>query len=78
VGLLDGGVGVEVVFWEHDRTNRVHACQRTTVRGPRAYRVLTEFLGFDWSNRILFGEEVRPSHGEIIKQVSELLDSRAP
>ena len=76
VALLDGGVGVEVVLWEHEYTNRVHARQRTTIRGPRAYRSLLEFLGFKWTNRKLPGEEVYSSHGEIVKLVNDLLVER--
>jgi hypothetical protein len=65
VSLLDGGVGVEVVMWEHEYTNRIHGRQRTTVRGPTAYRALLELLGFDWIDRRLVGEKIRPSHKEI-------------
>jgi len=73
VGLLDGGVGVEVVLSEHEYTNRVHARQRTTIRGPRAYRALLELLGFRWTNRKLPGETLFLSHGEIVELVNHLL-----
>ena len=73
--LLDGGVGASVVLWEHQYTNRVHIQHKTTIRGPRAYRVLLELLGFDWSNRKLYGEVTRPTHGEIVEQTNTLLAS---
>lgn len=73
VDVLDGGVGVKVVMWEHECTNQVDARQRTTIRGPKAYRALLELLGFDWINRRLPGEAVTPSHREIINIVNDLL-----
>ena len=73
VSFLDGGVGVEVVLSEHETTNRVHASQHTTIRGPRAYRTLLEFLGFDWIKRRLQWENATPSHEEIREQVGQLL-----
>ena len=71
--LLDGGVGVSIELKEHQSTNRVHAKHRTTICGPRAYRVLLELLGFDWINRKLYGETARAMHEEIIGQVKDLL-----
>ena len=73
VSILDGGVGVEVVLCEHEYTNRMEAHQRTTIRGPRAYRALLELLGFDWINRRLTGEPATPSHQEFIQLVNDLL-----
>ena len=73
ISLLDGGVGASVVVWQHQNTNRLHVQHRTTVRGPRAYRVLLELLGYDWINRKLCGERRRPTQEEIIEQVNELL-----
>ena len=73
VDVLDGGVGVKVVMWEHQYTNRVHARQRTTIRGSNAYRALLELLGFDWINRRLPGEVVTPSDDEIKNIVDDLL-----
>jgi hypothetical protein len=73
VALLDGGVGVEVAVWESQHTNKPKARQRTTIRGPRAYRALLELLGFDWINRRLAGEEMTPSHVEITTMVNDLL-----
>ena len=73
VALLDGGVGVKVVLCENEYTNRMEARQRTTIRGPRAYRALLELLGFDWINRKLTGEQVTPRHEEIIDLVNALL-----
>jgi hypothetical protein len=73
VALLDGGVGVEVELCEHEYTNRMQASQRTTIRGPRAYRALLELLGFDWINRKLTGESATPRHQEFIQLVNDLL-----
>ena len=73
VAFLGGGVGVEVVLCEDEYTNRVKALQRTTIRGPRAYRALLELLGFDWINRRLTGEPATPSHQEFIQLVNDLL-----
>ena len=78
VSLLDGGVGVEVLIWQHQTTNHLHTRQCTTARGPRAYRALLELLGFDWINRKLPGEEVTPTHKEIIALVNDLLLERIP
>ena len=72
VTLLDGGVGVEVVLWELQTTNRVKARQRTTIRGPKAYRVLLELLGFDRISRKLHGESVIPPHDEIMRLTNAL------
>lgn len=47
LGLLDGGVGVEVLVSEHEVTNRVSAYQRTSIRGAKAYCALVESLGFE-------------------------------
>jgi hypothetical protein len=76
VSLLDGGVGVDVHISEHEITNRLSGKQRTTIRGPRAFRVLLDFLGFDWSNRKLIGEAKTPTHSEITSQVDQLLSKR--
>jgi len=76
VSFLDGGVGIEVLLCEHERTNRVQGTQRTTIRGPKAYRALLELLGFDWINRKLEGEAVKPSHEEIKRLVDERLEKR--
>ena len=73
VSLLDGGVGVDVHLSEHEITNRVSGRQRTTIRGPKAYRALLEFLGFSWSNRKLFGELKAPNHGEVSSQVDKMI-----
>ena len=73
VSFLDGGVGVAVMLSEHETTNRVHASQRTTIRGPRAYRTLLELLGFDWIKRRLQCESATPCHEEIREQVAKLL-----
>lgn len=78
VGFLDGGVGVDVSVWEHEYTNRVKARQRTTVRGPTAYRALLELLGFDWINRRLPGEKATPRHDEIKTLVNDLLAKSIP
>jgi hypothetical protein len=78
VGLLDGGVGVEVQVGQDEETNRAEGWQRTTIRGPLAFRCLLEVLGFDWINRKLPGEEVRPSHKEISNLVDDILIRRAP
>jgi len=75
VSLLDGGVGVDVHIMEHETTNRVIGSQRTTVRGPRAFRVLLELLGFESSKRKIFGELTAPTHTEIASQVDQLLNS---
>jgi hypothetical protein len=73
VPLLDGGIGVEVVVWESESTNRVLARQRTTIRGPHAYRALAELLGFSWLNRRLPEEVAAPSHEEHIALMNTLL-----
>lgn len=75
VGLLDGGVGVELHVSEHERTNRVSGSQRTTIRGPMAYRVLLEFLGFDYSSRKLYCETKAPSRSEIQATIGKLLST---
>jgi hypothetical protein len=76
--LLDGGVGVTVNLWEHQTTNRVHASQRTTIRGPSAYRALLELLGFDWISRKLAGESQKPSHEDYLQIVNNLLTQQTP
>jgi hypothetical protein len=76
--LLDGGVGVTVNLWEHQNTNRVHASQRTTIRGAGAYRALLELLGFDWISRKLAGESLRPSHEDYIQLVNNLVKEQTP
>jgi hypothetical protein len=75
IKLLDGGVGVDVLVSEHDYTNRVSGFQRTTIRGPKAYRVLCEFLGFDSSSRTLPGELSVPRKEEVLKEVDLLVAS---
>ena len=77
VPVLDGGVGVEFHQGQDEWTNRMEGWQQTTIRGPRAYRVLLEFLGFKWIPRRLPGEEVRPNHQEIVKLVETLLSKKA-
>jgi hypothetical protein len=72
VALLDGGVGVELHVSEHERTNRVSGSQRTTIRGPLAYRVLLEFLGFDYSPRKLYCESKSPSREEVREAIERL------
>lgn len=73
VGLLDGGVGVEVHVGQDDETGRPEGWQRTTIRGPKAYRCLLELLGFNFINEKLTGESLTPSHREIIDMVIDLL-----
>jgi hypothetical protein len=73
VSFLDGGVGVEVQLYEHERTNRVSGTQRTTIRGAKAYRALLEVLGFDWINRKLEGEAEKPARDEIAQLVENSL-----
>jgi len=73
VPLLDGGVGVEVVVWESETTNRVFARQRTTIRGPHAYRALAELLGFSWLTRRLPEEMAAPSREQHIALMNTLL-----
>ena len=77
VALLDGGVGVEVTLYEHETTNRMRAYQRTTIRGPRAYRALLELLGCHWIKRRLQGESATPSHEELTQLVNDLLAKEA-
>jgi hypothetical protein len=50
ISFLDGGIGVHILISEHEYTNRVYAKQKTTIRGPMAFRTLCCFLGFEWSN----------------------------
>jgi hypothetical protein len=78
VSFLDGGVGVEVLLCEHERTNRVQGTQRTTIRGPKAYRALLELLGFAWINRKLEGETTAPKHEEIKDLVGKFLAHTDP
>ena len=73
VSLLDGGVGVEVQVGEDDETGRPEGWQRTTIRGPKAYRCLLELLGFNFISEKLTGESLTPSHREIIDMVTDLL-----
>jgi hypothetical protein len=70
--LLDGGVGVSVLLCEHQTTNRVSVKHRTTIRGPKAFRVLTQFLGFEWNNRKIYGEKEKPSFQEIKECIEQL------
>lgn len=78
VALLDGGVGASVELYQDESTNQIQARQRTTIIGPTVYRALLELLGFDWINRKLPGEEVKPSHQEISDLVDNILIRRAP
>lgn len=78
VSLLDGAVGVELHISEHEYTNRVSGRQRTTIRGPLAYRVLLEFLGFDYSPRKLYCESKAPSRKEIREAIQRLKSPTAP
>lgn len=73
VSLLDGGVGVEVHVGQDDETGRPEGWQRTTIRGPKAYRCLLELLGFNFISEKLTGESLTPSHREIIDMVTDLL-----
>ena len=77
LALLDGGVGVDVVLCEHETTNRMRAQQRTTIRGPRAYRALLQLLGCHWIKRRLPGESATPSHEEFIQLANDLLAKEA-
>ncbi len=70
VPLLDGGVTVYVRIVEHGVTNNLRGYQGTFIWGTLAYRALTTFLGFDWSQRRLAGEEQIPQP----KQVWDLVD----
>lgn len=72
-GFLDGGVGVEVQVGQDEETNRPEGWQRTTIRGPFAFRCLLELLGFEWIDEKLTGEECWLSHEEVIKEVTERL-----
>ena len=65
VELLDGGIGVEVLIGEDERTNRVYARQRTTIRGAKCFRALLMYLGFDWVGRKLPGEILAPRREEV-------------
>lgn len=71
VGLLDGGVGVEVTVWERQTTNRVGAAQRTTILGVSALRLLTRSLGFEHLPRRLHGEHARPELDGIDRELIE-------
>ena len=73
--LLDGGVGVDVLVSEHEYTNRVSGFQRTTIRGPKAYRALCEFLGFDSPPRKLPGENSVPSQEEVRQEIDRLVET---
>ena len=73
VGLLDGGVGVEVHVGQDDETSRPEGWQRTTIRGPRTFRSLLELLSFNFISEKLTGESLTPSHREIIDIVADLL-----
>lgn len=78
VALLDGGVGVELQVGEDEYTNRVSGSQRTTIRGPMAYRVLLEFLDFDYTPRKLYCESVRVSQSEVRATIDKLLAPAPP
>jgi len=73
--LLDGGVGVDVLVSEHEYTNRVSGFQRTTIRGPKAYRVLCEFLGFDAPSRKLPGETCVARREDVWQEIDRLVGS---
>jgi hypothetical protein len=75
IPLLDGGVTVYLRIVEHSVTNNVRGYQGTFIWGPHAYRVLTMFLGFDWSPRRLTGEERIPQPRQIWDVVDSLLAS---
>ena len=71
IDLLDGGVGVQVILTEHATSNRVAISQSTTIRGAAAYRALLQLLGFDWLQRKLKEESVRPKHQAFIELVEK-------
>ena len=73
VGLLDGGVGVEVHIGQDEYTNAPEGWQRTTIRGALALRCLLQFLGFDWINGKLESEVAIPEQEEVKKLVEDLL-----
>lgn len=73
VGFLDGGVGVEVQIGQDEYTNRPEGWQRTTIRGPRAFRCMLELLGFDWIVENLTGEATAPQRAEVISEVNKRL-----
>jgi hypothetical protein len=75
VALLDGGVGIEVLVYEHETTNRVSASQRTTIRGNAAFRAVTRSLGFDHLPRKLLGEHARPDFQSLDRDLAECLAS---
>jgi hypothetical protein len=76
VPLLDGGIGVQTLATEDQYTNEMTGGQFTTIRGPRAFRALCEFLGFNWTQRKLAGEDKMPKRGEIVKLVADLLSNK--
>ena len=71
VDLLDGGVGVEVQVGQDEYSNKPEGYQRTTIRGPLAFRCLLELLGFDWINEMITGEKEPPRHEGVFKLVNE-------
>lgn len=78
VECLDGGVGVEVQIGEDEYTNRPEGWQRTTIRGPLAFRCLLELLGFDWIDGKLTGEEgLPPSRADVVELINQRLPGAA-
>lgn len=75
IALLDGGVGVEVLVYEHQMTNRVSASQRTTIRGNAAFRAVTRSLGFDHIPSKLLGEAERPDFQSLDLDLAQRLAS---
>jgi hypothetical protein len=73
IPLLDGGAGVEVHVGQDEETNKPLGWQRTTIRGPRAFRAIVELLGFDWIGQTLTGEKTVPIQSEISELVDTLL-----
>ena len=76
VGFLDGGVGVEVHIGEDEETNRPEGWQRTTIRGPLAFRCLVEFLGFDWISEPLANEDAVPSQEDVRRLINKNLSNQ--
>lgn len=73
VELLDGGIGFEFQEWQDEHTNRPEAWQRTTIRGPLAFRALLEMLGFEWVDEKLGNESDIPSQRDIKEMVNDLI-----
>lgn len=73
IPLLDAGAGVEVHVGQDEETNKPLGWQRTTIRGPRAFRAIVKLLGFDWINQTLAGEKTAPNRSEFSELVNTLL-----